>query len=388
MDTTLPRARRLFEEASLVMPGGSTRSTVFLAPHPPYAATAAGYEITDIDGHTLIDLHGNYSTLVHGHRHPLITGAIAEAIENGLSFGLPTESEVLLATELCRRIPAINQLRFTNSGTEAVMMAARVARAFTGRPKILRFKGSYHGTHDAFVDASAPGITAGVSGEVVVVPANEVAFEQAFAKHSENLAAVVMDLMPNRAGLVPMTPELVQLVRTRTEGAGALLILDEIITSRLDTGGLQAAYGVMPDLVTLGKLIGGGLPIGAFGGRSDVMAAFRPDSVERVDHTGTFVANPLTMTAGLAAVKLLDTRAIERLNALGERLRTELQALGFHVNGRGSLARVITDNPHELSWRAYESGLAIAGNGLIALSTPMTDGVIDKIVARFRRVKW
>lgn len=356
-----------------------------MAPHPPYVARAAGYELTDVDGHKVIDLHGNYTTLVHGHRHCAITGAIAAALDAGVSFGLPTESEVQLAEALCARMPALERVRFTNSGTEAVMMATRAARAFTGRSKILRFEGAYHGTHDAFVERRASGITPGVSSEVVVAAAQDAAFERAFDAHADDLAAVVMDLMPNRAGLVPMTTEMVEHVRTRTEKAGVVLIVDEIITSRMSVGGMQAIYGLTPDLVTLGKLIGGGLPVGAFGGRRDIMAAFEPASEAGVDHGGTFIANSLTMAAGLAAVTLLDRPAIDRLNALGDELRRELRALGLHVNGRGSLSRVIAPNPRRFAWEAYACGLAIAGNGLIALSTPMTERVVEEIVARFRR---
>lgn len=365
------------------MPRGNTRTTVFTRPHPIYAARGDGYEIEDVDGRRLIDLHGNYSTLVHGHRHPAVQSAIVAALDDGVSFGMPTEAEIRLAEALCDRSQAIELIRFSNSGTEAVMMAIRAARAFTGRAGVLRFERCYHGGHDAFLGTGAPGLTPGVAGEVVATPIGLEAFERVFQRHADRLAAVVLDLMPNRAGLEPMPAALVDRVRELTAEHGVLLIVDEIITFRLGTGGLAERYGVTPDLVTLGKLIGGGFPIGAFGGKRDIMSTFDPTASSPVVHGGTFTANPVAMRAGLAAVTLLDAGEIERINRLGDALRGALRELGLRTNGMGSLLRVLADDPVQLWWRLYEQRLAIANNGLIALSTVMTDETIDTIVERF-----
>ena len=319
------RSAELFERARRALPGGNTRTTLFLPPYPPYAAHGAGYELVDADGHRLIDLHANYTSLVHGHAHPEIVEAAIEAVGGGTAFGLPTASEIELAEELCGRVGAVERLRFTNSGTEAVMMAIRAARAFTGRDGLLRFDGAYHGTADAVSTDTSPGVPEGVARDVVVVPFDDLdAFRAAIDERGEELACVLLDLMPNRVGLRRASEGFARTVREETRRRGILLVLDEVITFRLAPGGLHELYGLHPDLVTFGKIVGGGFPIGAFGGRDDVMAVFDPRRPEPVPHGGTFSANPVAMRAGLAALRLLDGDEIKRINALGEGLRRAL----------------------------------------------------------------
>jgi glutamate-1-semialdehyde 2,1-aminomutase len=210
-------------------------------------------------------------------------------------------------------------------------------------------------------------------------------FLAALDEHDGHLACVLMDLMPNRAGLVPAGDAFVDLVRNQTEARGIVWIVDEVITFRLSYGGFADRYDAIPDMVTLGKVIGGGFPVGAFGGRTDIMRVFDPREAEAVDHGGTFSANPVTMSAGLAALRLLDREAIERINGLGDRLRRELQESGYRVNGYGSVLRIVGDlDLTALWWCLYEAGVLIARNGLMSISTAMDDSTIDAVVAAFR----
>jgi glutamate-1-semialdehyde 2,1-aminomutase len=376
---------QLYAQALGALPGGNTRTTLFVAPHPPYARRGEGCWVQDEDGHRVIDLQNNYTALIHGHAHPGVTAAAVEALRDGSAFGLPTRWEVALAAELSARVPAGERWRFANSGTEAVMMAIRVARAATGRPAILRFAGAYHGTYDAVVASGAPGVVARDSFEVPVGDAE--ALLAALDAFGPRLAAVVFDAMPNRAGLRSATPEFVSLLREETERRGILLIQDEVLTFRVARGGLHSLYGLRPDLVTLGKLIGGGLPVGAVGGREDVMAWFDPRRDGPVGHGGTFSANPVTLRAGLAALEAWDDAAIERLNALGDDLRETLTAQGWTVTGRGSLLRVHAEDPADLWWRLYGEGVLIAVNGLACLSTPMDDAVLAQVADAFAAVR-
>jgi glutamate-1-semialdehyde 2,1-aminomutase len=378
----MERSAELFERARRVLPGGNTRTTLFVPPYPPYAARGEGYELVDADGHRLIDLHANYTSLVHGHAHPAIVEAASEAVRDGTAFGLPTEAEIEVAEELCDRVRALERVRFTSSGTEAVMMAIRAARASTGRDGLLRFDGAYHGTADPVASDISPGVPEGVARDVVVVPFDDVeAFRAAIDERGEELACVLLDLMPNRVGLRQASEGFARAVRDETRTRGILLVADEVITFRLAPGGVHELYGLDPDLVTLGKIVGGGFPIGAFGGRADVMAVFDPSRAEPVPHGGTFSANPVAMRAGLAALRLLDAGEVERINALGERLRMALAARGIEAVGRGSLLQLPLDGVD--AWRRlYAEGVLVAPIGLGAVSTPMDEAVIDEVVVR------
>jgi glutamate-1-semialdehyde 2,1-aminomutase len=382
-------SRELFERALECMPGGNTRSTLYISPSPPYAAGGNGCELEDADGHLLIDLHGCYTALVHGNAHPSIVEAATAALSEGSCFGLPTAADVRLAEHLQERQPALERIRFTNSGTEAVMMAIRGARAYTGRSRVLRFEGCYHGSYDAVVNDGARGRPSSLETEVITVPFGDVeSFVEALDGHDGHLACVLMDLMPNRAGLVPAAAGFVELVRRETATRGIVWIVDEVITFRLSYGGLQDEYTATPDLITLGKVIGGGFPVGAFGGRFDIMKVFDPREPGAVEHGGTFSANPVTMSAGLAALQLLDRQEIQRINGLGSRLRRELQGLGYRVNGYGSVLRIVEDpDLAALWWRLYRSGVLIAKNGLMSISTAMNDVTIDAVVGKFKEAE-
>lgn len=386
------RHHPLADRARAVMPAGNTRTTVFVPPTPPFAQSGSGAWVTDQLGHRVIDCNNNYTALIHGHADPHVLDAVSGVIGSGTAFGLPTATEVALAEHLAERT-SLDRWRFSNSGTEAVMTALRGARAYTGRDKILRFSGSYHGTTDAVVDAAAPGVPHSISESVVVVEQGDQAgFDAALAAHGDDLAAVLIDLMPNRAGLRPADPEFVSHVRSATSARGILMIVDEVITFRLGVGGLHSTYEIEPDLVTLGKVIGGGFPVGALGGRAEVMDVFNPTASRSVGWGGTFSANPITMTAGLVALQHYGAEQVAALNRLGDDLRARLTSLGVAVSGRGSLSRIRESvDPGELWWRLYQSGVMAGTNGLLALSTPMTNDdvvlIADAVATAVAQIK-
>ena len=379
-------SRSLYERASPYIGGGSSRATLFTPPFPPYAARGSGHTIIDVDGHELIDLHANYTSLVHGNASPPVLAAAREALADGFCFGLPTLAEVELAEHLAARVPWAPRWRFAGSGTEAVMAAVRAARAFTGRDLILRFACCYHGGSDALLQPGARGVPAAAQADVLTLPLGDHdAFVSAVETHADRLAAVLLDLLPNRAGLAPVERSFASLVRELTAAHGIVLILDEVITFRLSPSGLHALYGIEPDLVTLGKALGGGLPCGALGGRAAVMDVFDPALPDPIALAGTFSANPVTMRAGLAALRALDPSAIARIDVLGERLRAGLAARGFTITGRGSLAKIHAPDLAALWRRLYAEGVLIAADGLCCVSTIMDETVVDTALDRFAR---
>jgi glutamate-1-semialdehyde 2,1-aminomutase len=376
----------LYERAQVRFPGGSSRTTLFVAPHPPFAHRGEGWRLHDSDGLELIDLHGNFSALVHGHAFAPVVAAAGRALADGSAFGLPTAAEVELAEHLAARVGWAERWRFTGSGGEAVMAAVRAARAATRRDVVVRFEGCYHGAWDALAQQGARGVPDGVQRNVVTVPLeNRDALLTALDEHEGKVACVLLDLMPNRAGLQPIDRSFAELVREQTSRRGVALILDEVITFRMALNGMQAQYGIEGDIVTLGKLIGGGLPIGALGGRPELMDVFDPQRPDSIALAGTFSANPVSMRAGLAALQALDVVEIERIGALGERLRVGLRERGHSVTGAGSLCKLhVPDLP--ALWRAlYREGVLIGADGLACVCTPMDERVIERALAAFER---
>jgi glutamate-1-semialdehyde 2,1-aminomutase len=383
----MPASDRLYDRATASLPGGNTRTTLFVAPHPPYAASGRGCSVVDIDGHEVIDFNSNYTSLIHGYQRAEIVAAVNGAIAQGSCFCLPTVYEVELAERLAARISAAPKWRFTNSGTEAVMMAIRVARAATGRDAVLRFAGCYHGTYDGIFEAGAGGVPGAYAEQVVTVPVGDkAALQAALSAGGHRIACVLFDPMPNRAGLRPSDPAFVQMLRAETARHEILLVMDEVITFRLAHGGMQALYDVRPDITTLGKVLGGGFPVGAVGGRAEVLDLFDPHCRHGVNHGGTFSANPVTMRAGCVALDLLTREEIARINALGDRLRQSLIENGWNATGHGSLLRIHASDPAATWWRLYEEGVLVAPNGLMCTSTAMTEEVIDQAIAAFDRV--
>jgi glutamate-1-semialdehyde 2,1-aminomutase len=414
----------MYDRALASLPGGNSRTTVFMKPYPIYAARGQGCRVWDVDGNQYIDCINNFTSLIHGHAHPTLVEAATRQLALGSAFGLPTESEIDLAELLASRLPSVDQARFTNSGTEAVMMALKAARAFTGRPKIAKCEGAYHGTYD-YAEVSldpapeawgrnapvsvayARGTPDNVLADVVTIPFNDVeAAVSLIREHGRELACVLVDPMPNRAGLAPADKAYLAGLRQITREVGALLIFDEVITFRLGYGGAQGVWGIDPDLTTLGKIMGGGFPVGAVGGHKEFMAVFDPRSGKpALPHGGTFSANPVTMRAGLAAMELLDEAAFARLDAIGAAVRGGIDkafrqaGVSGGTVGLGSLLKVhFTDRPIRDYRSAYPTeqearrqaifnrgllnrGVLAAGYGLMALSTPMTDADIDMIIA-------
>jgi glutamate-1-semialdehyde 2,1-aminomutase len=379
-------SERLYERADARFPGGASRTTLYVDPHTPYARRGEGWRLIDTDGHELVDLHGDYSALVHGHAFAPVVAAATRALAEGSAFGLPTAAEVELAEHLAERVGWAPRWRFAGSGTEAVMAAVRAARAATGREVVVRFADCYHGAWDALAAPGARGVPAGAKGAVVSVALGDgEGLLAALDRHEGQVACVLLDLMPYRAGLRPLERDFAHLVRAETARRGIVLILDEVITFRMGAGGAGRLWGIEGDLVTLGKVIGGGLPIGALGGSPEVMDVFDPRCPDAVQVAGTFSANPVSMRAGLAALRALDGEAIARIDALGERLRAGLAEQGYEVTGRGSLLKLHSERLPELWWRLYREGVLIATSGLACVCTPMDDAVIDRVLAAFER---
>lgn len=332
-----PASARYLEEARGHLPGGDSRSTLFYHPYPAVFARGAGSRLTDLDGNELLDFTGNHSALVHGYGHPDIRRAVERQLALGTAFPGATEPQLRLARLLTRRMPSLELVRFTNSGTEATLTVLRAARAFTGRRRIARAEASYHGAIEELLAPSHP--------DVLVIPFDDPDRAATLLDAAAgDLAAVLIEPIQGSAGMIPASVEYLRRLREVTARHGILLVFDEVVSFRLAWGGAQDHYGVRPDLTVLGKLIGGGFPLGAFGGRADVMALFDPSRGRpAVPHPGSYNANPISLAAGAATLELLTPEAIASINALGERVRAGLaeilqsEAVGARVTGLGSL---------------------------------------------------
>jgi glutamate-1-semialdehyde 2,1-aminomutase len=385
------------DRARAVLPGGYGRSTFMVGSGAPYAIRGEGYRLWDDTAREMVDLNNNFTALIHGHATEAIIEAVAAAMERGSSFGLPNETELDHAEALLARLPDAERVRYTNSGTEAVMTALRIARAHTGRSRTIMIRSAYHGTSDGVLAAgderSWRGLPESIRADSTLLALNDVeGFADTIAREGDRTAAVLLDLMANRSGLIPASQEFVDTIAGLCADRGIVLIVDEVISLRLAFGGLASTYRLKPDLTVLGKLIGGGLPVGAIAGGAEVLDELNPTRSDGLEHGGTFAGNPVTMAAGLVAMQLFDAPAVERLNALGNRLRERLAGLvsgsGWEVRGAGSLLRPWpTDaSPEELGtlhralwWAAYERGVLLNPTGLAALSTPMNEAVADRL---------
>jgi glutamate-1-semialdehyde 2,1-aminomutase len=342
-----PKSASCFSTAQDVLAGGNSRLTAYFSPFPFYVERGEGYRLYDIDGNVRIDFYNNATSLILGHHNPQVAAALIAQAEKGTAFANPTNPEVELARLIVDLVPSVERLRFTNSGTEGVALALRAARAFTGKPKIAKIEGAYHGTSDHVSisvstdlsragDATAPqpvassvGITPNTLDDVVIIPFNNAAAaKRIIAHHQHDLAAVIIEPVLAGIGYVPAEPEFLAAVREACDGQTTLLIFDEVQTLRMAPGGAQAWYNIRPDLTCMGKIIGGGLPVGACGGRSDVMAAFDATAGgPAIPHGGTFNANPMTMQAGLATMRQLTPDVYNRLNEWTLTLRHQLDEL-------------------------------------------------------------
>ena len=396
-----PESRRLHEERAKVMPGGNTRSIIHVEPFPLTIVRGEGARLTDADGHEYFDLLGEYTAGLFGHSHPVVTQAIRDALDDGISFGAPNLYEERLAAAVCERFPSVELVRFCNSGTEANLLAMSLARVATGKPAIMVFEGGYHG--GVFFFQTAAGSPINVPFPFVVAQYNDAeGAARLIAEHAHELAAVVVEPLQGSGGVIPGERAFLEALREATAAHDVLLVFDEVMTSRLSTGGLQQVLGIAPDLTTFGKYLGGGLAFGAFGGRADLMQRFDPSRADALPHAGTFNNAVLTMAAGAAGLGVYTGAEVERLNGLGDMLRNRLNAFAsdndieFTSTGYGSLVGLhFTRGPISrrsdvpmlpelqalLHLHMLEQGYSYARRGFIALSLPLGETEIDGFVS-------
>ncbi len=421
------RSHALYQRAAKVLPGGITRIQPWQDPFPVYAARGEGAYVVDVDGTRRLDLLNNFASLIHGHAHPAIVGAVQERVALGTAFTLPTESEVALAETIAERATGFEWIRFSNSGSEAVMCAIKAARALTGRPKIVKIEGAYHGAYDfaeVSLDSTAEnwgndpqsvafsrGVPQGVLDDVVVVPFNDVATaERIIRAERQGIAAILLDTNPSYLGFVSVSKAFADMCARIAREIGALLILDEVISFRLHVGGAQTLFGIEPDLTVMAKIIGGGFPVGAVAGSREIMKVFdHRQGKPLLPWSGTFTGNPVSMVAGKVSLDLLTQPAIDHINRMGDRVRDALAGLfersGFpaQVTGVGSMFKI---SGHRRPIVDYRSGfhseaetkrlldlqrllvlegyhVSSRGNGFV--STVMTDEEMDGFVAAVAR---
>jgi len=427
--TDVSQSAALYERAIKVLPGGVSRNTVLRDPYPAYLDYGAGCWLTDIEGVKRLDFANNMASMIHGHADPESVEAVSAQLARGTASTLATSVEIEYAEHLCSRSPGFEKIRFVNSGTEALMVMLKASRAFTGRAKIAKVEGAYHGGYDyaEVSQGSSPetwgsvdhpnsvplthGTPQSTLDEVVIIPFNDP--ERAIAildEHKDELACVLLDLMPHRVGLRPADKAFVHAIREWTKNNGALMVLDEVITFRTEFGGLQTRYGITADLTAMGKMIGGGFPIGAVAGRLDVMEVLNPRAKKVLfPHSGTFSANPISMTAGLVAMRKFDEPAVARLNALADRamrgIEDAIEQAGAIacVTGAGTMFRVHMKSEPPKNFREaylnadenrrlkflldhlFDEGMIMINTCTATLSTPMKETEIDALVAAYKR---
>ena len=414
------RSAALHEHARQVMPGGDTRTVAFHAPYPLAVETGAGCRFWDADGNEYLDLLNNYTSLIHGHADPGVIAAVSAQLPRGTAFPAPNPAQTCLAEIITDRVSSVDLVRFCNSGSEAVMNAIRAARAFTGRERLVKMEGGYHGTYDdvevsVHPDPSSPlagsdeaplsvldtaGVPEKTLDNVLVTPFNDVAaVERLMAEQGGEVAAIIVEPVMGAGGMIPAETEFLEALRALTVAHGALLIFDEVMSFRLAPGGLQEHHRVRPDLTTFAKIIGGGFPVGAFGGRAAVMEQFDPFRPAPLWQSGTFNGNLITMVAGVAAMERYTPEEVARINRLGDRFRDGLRALcavarvPAAVTGYGSFvglhlgveqvgcyrdaARSDKGLARLLHLALLREGIFAAPRLMFCTSTAMDDAVID-----------
>jgi glutamate-1-semialdehyde 2,1-aminomutase len=400
--TRTAESGRRYEELRRYLPGGDSRSTLFYPPYPAVLVRGEGCRVMDLDGNRLLDLTGNHSVLIHGYGAPGVMEAIRRQVEQGTCFAGPAEVQLHYARHLVERIRSLERVRFTNSGTEAVMMAVRGARRFTGRRKIAKLEGGYHGTSEDVMGSDHP--------DLLVLPADDAgAAVSLLERHAGDLAALLVEPVQGSAGMLALEPDYLRALRDATGRLGILLVFDEVVSLRLAYGGAEEHFGVTPDMTCLGKLIGGGLPLGAFGGREEIMALFDPSKgPPAIPHPGSYNANPVSLAAGLATMELLTRDAVARLNAMGDLVRGALAeafdeaGLPATITGLGSLFGIhLADGPvrtirdaarsdaalrHRIFLGLYDEGVLIDPRGVGTLSTAIGEPETEELGRALRVV--
>ena len=424
-----PKSKDLWEEAKRYLPGGDSRNSIFWAPYPIFVDHASGCHVVDSDGVDRLDFIGTMTTLVLGHSPKPVVDAVNEQMKQGVVYNAPNAHQIRLAKLLCARIPSFDLVRFTNSGTEATLNTIRAARAVTGKSKIAKVEGGYHGSHDQVsvsvrvnpakagershpnAMAATEGLGEGTLDQVVVMPFNETAIARGILEENKDeLAAIIIEPMLGSVGMLPATTEFLTMLREFTHDNGIVLIFDEVISYRASFGGAQEFYGITPDMTSLGKIIGGGFSIGAFGGRKDIMDLYDPTAASgpRVAHAGTFNANPVTMLAGAATLDQLTPEVYRKLAEMTEYLRAGILKVGaeletpVQVIGMGSLfglhftadeligyrdiAAEDATFRHRVFLGLLNEGILMASNLVGAVSTEIGEAEVDAFTAALRRV--
>ena len=412
-----PNSFKLHKEAVKFMPGGDTRTATFFLPFPNFIVRGEGAYMHDADGNKLLDFQNNYTSLIHGHGHKPTVEAVQEQIALGSAYTAPFEKQIELSRLLTERFPSIDLIRYTNSGTEANMHALRIARAYTGKAKIIKTEGGYHGTTDVFEASVDPnirkagtlddikvipesrGVSANALKDVLVVPFNDVErTRKVIEDNHEEVACIIIEPIMGSAGQITPDIEYLRFLRKITEEYNIVLIFDEVVTGRLSLGGAQKFYGVTPDITSLGKIIGGGTPVGAFGGKREIMEMYDPRQ-KKMYHSGTFNGNAVTMAAGLATMSAYDQDAVDYINNLGKRFKKGVVdiygrlGLNMQVSGEGSIYNILFTDKKVKNYRdvaaAHEDlnkvlyldlltrGLFDAERGMFSMSTAMTEADID-----------
>ena len=422
-----PKSRAIWEEAQDYLPGGDSRHSIFWDPYPIFVESGAGCHVVDADGVDRLDFINTMTTLILGHAPRPVVQAVQEQLEKGVAYNAPNQHQIRLAKLLCQRIASFDLVRFTNSGTEATLNTLRAARAITGKSRFAKVEGGYHGTHDAVTvsirvnpaqagDPDRPvavpnsaGLPDGILDGVLIIPFNESdAALRLLEENKDNLAAVIVEPVIGSVGMIPASPDFLTMLREFTKENNIILIFDEVISFRVAPGGAQEYYGITPDMTALGKIIGGGFPVGAFGGRRDIMELYDPSKGAKVSHAGTFNANPVTMLAGAVTLEQLTPEVYRDLAELTERLRQGVREVcaelevPVQVTGLGSLYGIhFTKDPvHNYRDVAAEDtklrtqvflgmmneGILTTSNLVGALSTAITDVEVDTYLDTFKRV--
>lgn len=411
-----PKGRAMYEQGTSALAGGETRTVAYMKPYPLNAAKAKGVKIWDVDGNEFRDYLNNHTSMVHGHAHPYIEEKIIEALRKGTGVPAIMEEQIKLANVLCDRVPSVERIRFCNSGSEATMYAVRVARAYTGRDIVIKMDGGYHGTTDIMEFNTVPPQVEGSYNKVAIPDSNGVpvrigedmrfapfndldVIEDILKKEADNVACILVEPIMGAAGFIKAKPGYLKGLRSLADQYSVLLVFDEVQSLRLSTGGVQKMEGVMPDLTAMAKIIGGGLPVGAVGGKKEYMDVFDSRKGPKLVQSGTFNGNRAVMAGGLAAMQLLDETAVTMINAKGDALAEKINKsidkykIPVSVSQLGSFLHIHftekiptnyqeTFNPYSHVFELFNlellfRGVYAAPRGTWSLSTVMTDNDIE-----------